>query len=214
MIRANDTILFQGDSITDAGRNRQAVEANRIHAMGCGYAGQVAARLLRDRPGDNLKIINQGVSGNRIVDLYARWKSDAINLSPDLISILIGVNDTGHEMNRQNGVEVDRYEALYRMLLELTREKLPEVRLVLCDPFVMRCGQVNDDWVADIDARRDVVQRLAEEFSAAHVPFQSAMDKGLSQAPPEYWTTDGVHPTPAGHCVMAECCLESVAAGG
>jgi len=210
MIHANDRILFQGDSITDAGRNRQNAHANNPQALGAGYVNHIASQLLRDRPGDNLQIYNRGISGNRIVDLYARWKVDAINLKPDLISILIGVNDTWHEFGSENGVEVDRYETVYRMLLEYTKQKRPDVRLVICEPFVLKCGVVEDPWVREMDERRKIAGALAQAFDACFVPFQSAMDRALASAPPDYWAGDGVHPTPAGHSVLAKCWLETV----
>lgn len=127
-MRANSIILFQGDSITDAKRNRDIPQANFGQALGVGYCNYVAARLLRERPGDNLQFYNRGVSGDRIVDLYARWKVDAINLKPDVISLLVGVNDTWHEFSHHNGVEVDRYEVVYRMLLAYTKQQLPDVQ--------------------------------------------------------------------------------------
>ncbi|MEM7034222.1 MAG: SGNH/GDSL hydrolase family protein [Chloroflexota bacterium] len=204
------TILFQGDSITDAGRSRDSDASNSPSALGSGYANLIAAQLLRERPADNLQFYNRGVSGNRVVDLYARWKVDALNLKPDLISILIGVNDTWHEFGSQNGVEVDRYEAVYRLLLTLTKERLPKTKLVLCSPFVLRCGVVTEEWLVEMAQRQAIVRRLAEEFSAIHVPFQSACNEATDKAPPEHWATDGVHPTPAGHQVLAETWLEAV----
>ena len=210
MIGAKSRILFQGDSITDAGRDREIGEPNNCHALGRGYANHIASRLLRQRPADQLAFYNRGVSGNRIVDLYARWKVDALHLLPDLISILIGVNDTWHEFAAQNGVEVDRYETVYRMLLEYTKHQLPNVQLVLCEPFVLPCGVVQEAWVAEMRERQRVVRELSQEFDARFVPFQSAMDKHLERAAPEYWATDGVHPTAAGHSVLAECWIETV----
>jgi len=210
VIQANDTILFQGDSITDCGRGRTDTAANSLGALGQGYPKMVAGRLLRQRPGDALSILNRGVGGNRIVDLYARWKSDAINLNPDLISILVGVNDTWHEFGSQNGVEVDRYDVIYRMLLDLTRKRLPEVKLVLCEPFVLQYGAVTADWLDEMAARRNIVKQLAQDYDATFVPFQSAFDDALKSAGPDYWTGDGVHPTVAGHCLMADTWLETV----
>ena len=197
-------ILFQGDSITDCGRDRSA-EANPNHntALGPGYVGKIGGALLAEYPGRNLQIFNRGIGGNRVVDLYARWKFDAVNLSPDLISILIGVNDTWHEFGSQNGVELDRYEQVYRMLLEYTRARLPEVQFVLCEPFVLLTGVVTPEWQVEIAARREIVVRLAQEFGAVFVPFQKMFDEALQDAPAEYWTSDGVHPTPAGHTRMA-----------
>jgi len=203
-IEQNQVILFQGDSITDAGRNRANQDnANSNDALGFGYASKVAGALLADYPDHGLRIFNRGISGHRVVDLYARWKGDTLNLNPDLISILIGVNDTWHEFNYQNGVELDRFEQVYRMMLQFTRERLPKVHLVLCEPFVLRCGVVTPEWEADIRGRREIVSRLAGEFGALLVPFQEMFDEALKEAPAEYWAGDGVHPSPAGHERMA-----------
>lgn len=197
-------VLFQGDSITDCGRDRQnEATANHNGALGQGYASKIAGELLARYPDRNLQIYNRGISGNRVVDLYARWKCDAINLQPDCISILIGVNDTWHEFNWNNGVECDRYEQVYRMLLEFTRARLPKTRLVLCEPFVLPVGVVKPEWEEDIKIRREIVGRLAGEFGATHVPFQKLFDEAVKEAPAEYWLGDGVHPSPAGHARMA-----------
>jgi lysophospholipase L1-like esterase len=205
------TILFQGDSITDCGRNRERQDTpNDLQALGNGYAARAGVELLATYPSAGLRIFNRGISGNRVVDLYARWKADGVNLEPDLLSILIGVNDSWHESNSRNGVEPKRYGKVYRMLLDYTREKLPNVRLVLCEPFVLPCGAGKEGWVADIGERRQIVKSLAEEFGAVFVPFQSMFDEAIREAPPEYWAGDGVHPTPAGHARMARLWLERV----
>ena len=147
-----------------------------------------------------------------MVDLYARWKVDALNLHPNLISILIGVNDLWHEFMHQNGVELDRFETVYRMLLEYTKTSLPDVRLVICEPFVLACGVVTEGWQADMAQRQKIVKSLAEEFDATFVPFQTALDEACKEAPAAYWAPDGVHPSPAGHHVLAQCWLEAVVA--
>lgn len=214
MILPNQTILFQGDSITDCGRNREAAGTpNDLTALGQGYAMMAAAELLSTRPADGLRVFNRGISGNRIVDLYARIKGDILNLKPDLLSILIGVNDTWHGKNPDwnNGVAIPKYERIYRDLLNEVREALPSVKFVLCEPFVLRCGVVRDDWVEEIDQRRAVVAKLATEFDALLVPFQSLFDEAVKFAPPEYWALDGVHPSAAGHHLMAKCWLEKTA---
>ncbi|MEN8097962.1 MAG: SGNH/GDSL hydrolase family protein [Chloroflexota bacterium] len=212
MIQTNEIILFQGDSITDAMRSRELTEPNNIKALGSGYANFVASQLLRDRSADNLKFYNRGNSGDRIVDLYARWKTDAISLKPDLISILIGVNDAWHEYMRQDGVDVERYETIYRLLLDYTQQQLPDVKLVLCEPFILLCGEVQESWLEDMARRRQVIRKLANEFDACLVTFQACLDKALEDAPPEYWSIDGVHLTAAGHRVLADCWLEAVLA--
>jgi lysophospholipase L1-like esterase len=210
MIKAGSTILFQGDSITDTQRDRDVTQANHSHALGIGYCNHVAAHLLRERPADNLRFYNRGVSGDRIVDLYARWRVDAINLKPDVISILVGVNDTWHAFKAQNGVEPERYAMVYRMLLDYTRQQLPDVQFVLCEPFVLQCGEVTEAWIGEMSQRQQIVRRLADEFGAGFVPFQSALNEVLKFAPPDYWLADGVHPTIAGHRILAECWVETV----
>jgi lysophospholipase L1-like esterase len=204
MIQRNDTIRFQGDSITDAGRNRDFTEANRGIALGHGYAFMVSGELGTTYPGLGLQCLNRGISDNRIVDLYARWRIDAINLKPDVISILIGANDTWMTFKRDNGVEVPRYEQVYRMLLEYTKENLPDVRLILCEPFYLLCGVVEPEWIPQMQGRSEAVRRLAGEFGAKFVPFQSMFDELAKQAAPEHGLWDGVHPTAAGHNAMAK----------
>ena len=211
MIQPKDIILFQGDSITDCSRSRESAEANNLSALGLGYAKMAAAELLSQRPAEGLAFFNRGISGNRIVDLYARIKGDCINLSPNLVSILIGVNDTWHEYPGKNGVAVPKFERVYRALLNEIREAQPKVKFVLCEPFVLKCGVVTAEWVAEMDQRRAVVCKLAQEFGTAYVRFQSLFDEAVRLAPPEYWAADGVHPTAAGHMLMARAWLKEIA---
>lgn len=201
-------ILFQGDSITDVGRSREENLPLGI-GMGTGYPQLVTARLITDAPERAWDINNKGISGNRVVDLYSRWKIDALNLKPELISILIGINDTWHEFGRQNGVEVPRYEKMYRELLTWTKEVLPEVKLVLMEPFCFCFGAVAPEWLPEVEERRKVVKKLAEEFNAVFIPCQSILDKALEKAPQEFWLRDGVHPTLAGHQLLADAWIEA-----
>ena len=203
-----NVILFQGDSITDAGRNRElSVEPNK--GMGAGYPALVCSYLRCHDAAKDWQIYNRGISGNRVVDLYARWKIDALNLRPDILSILIGVNDTWHEKSRQNGVEPQRYETIYRMLLEWTRQELPEVKLVLLEPFVFLSEVVDNSWLDEIEARRKITRKLSDEFGTIFIPTQSILDAALKDAPTGYWLGDGVHPTLAGHQLIAEAWLKA-----
>ncbi|MCG3149742.1 MAG: Acetylxylan esterase [Verrucomicrobiae bacterium] len=211
MIKPNDIILFQGDSITDAGREREATGANA--GLGRGYAFLTAAALLADRPADKLQFLNRGISGNRIVDLYARIKADVINLKPAVLSVLIGVNDTWHEFGSKNGVAVPKYERVYTDFLNEVKAALPDISLVLCEPFVLPCGHVTKDWIVEMDQRRAVVKKLSQQFNTVFVPFQAMFDAAQKQAPPEYWTGDGVHPTAAGHYRMAQAWIQAVTGG-
>ncbi len=205
----NAVILFQGDSITDCGRNR--TEQDKANCgMGGGYAYFTATELCLAHPDKDLKIYNRGISGNRITDLYARIREDFINLKPDVISILIGVNDTWHTFMYNGGVSVPKYERIYRELLMEIRAELPKTSFVLCEPFVLNCGHVKPDWVKEMNLRRAFVKTLAKETGSIFVPFQSEFDKAVKLAPPEYWASDGVHPTPQGHMLMTRAWLKAV----
>ena len=204
------TLLFQGDSITDCGRITSGGAGYPKDLWGPGYAGVIATKLMSEQPG-KWNIINRGISGNRIVDLYARWRIDALNLNPDIISLLIGVNDTGHEISSQNGVDVPRYDMFYRMLLDWTLETKADTKFILMEPFVFPMGNVNDAWIAEVKQRQDVVRKIAEDYKQIFIPLQSVFDAALKDAPPEYWIADGIHPTPAGHGLIIREWLKAAA---
>ena len=204
-------ILFQGDSITDCGRNY-----NDPAEMGKGYPLLVKASLGMEEP-DKYEFINRGISGNRIVDVYARIKIDFINLKPDYASIYIGVNDTWHEISRKNGVATEKFERIYSMLIDEVLEACPDVKLVLIAPFVHEgtatCNtpEIPDRiqrFRSDVKEKADAVKRLAEKYSLPLIDLQDIFDKALEQAPESYWTIDGVHPTPCGHELIKRAWLE------
>ncbi len=200
-MKKNYTVVFQGDSITDAGRGYGQKTPNR--EMGNGYAALLTAQITATFPAAEPSCFNRGISGNRVVDLYARWKIDALNLKPDLLSILIGVNDTWHEFESGNGVEVPRYERIYRELLDWTRRESPATRILLIEPFAAASELVRPEWLAEIAERRQAVRRLAGEFSTLLVSDQWLKD-AEKEAPGLYWLADGVHPTYAGHRRLAD----------
>ena len=202
-IKQGGVILFQGDSITDAGRSRKRTGANDTAALGRGYPMLLASALLSQHPTAGLKIYNRGISGNKVPDLMNRWQADAIDLKPDVLSILIGVNDIWHKLAGRYKGTVKDYETGYRQLIQRTLKDLPDVRIVICQPFVLRCGAVNDKWFPEFDQRRDVAEKLAREFKLSLVPFQTMFDKVADQPRPQHWAGDGVHPTLAGHALMA-----------
>ena len=204
-------ILFQGDSITDAGRYTDVGTGVRDSSLGAGYVKLISTRLLCDSPEKNYEIINRGISGNRIVDLYARWKADCINLAPDVLTILIGVNDTWHERGGQNGVDVPRYERFYRELIEWTLSALPNIKIILMTPFA---NPVNDhiaSFFPEVNERQAVVEKLAKEFSLPCVKLHEDFEAANARAPMEYWTPDGVHPSGAGHQLIADAWLKAFA---
>jgi len=202
-------IVFQGDSITDAGANKDYANLKANEGLGVGYPFLTMAALRLEEPEKDWQVYNRGISGHRVVDLYARWKRDALNLKPDILSILIGVNDTWHESAFQNGVEVPRYAKFYRMLLEWTREVCPDTKLVLLEPFVLPFGAVLPNWLPEMDERRAVVKELAKEFDTIFIPVQSILNDALKRAPQEYWLKDGVHPLPAGHALISQAWIEA-----
>lgn len=206
------TILLQGDSITDFGRDKGRENiVNDSAALGKGYAFLIAAQLLADMPEDNLKIYNRGISGNKVFQLADRWDKDCLSLKPDVLSILIGVNDIWHTLNGKYNGTVEKYETDYRALLERTRRELPNVKLIICEPYVLRCGAVNDKWFPEFDQYRASAKKMSQEFKTLFVPFQSMFDKASKLAPPAYWAADGVHPTMAGAALMAQTWLKIVA---
>jgi lysophospholipase L1-like esterase len=205
IIQKDSTILFQGDSITDAGRDRKSEGiANNENALGRGYVYSIATQLLADRAGDGLKIYSRGISGNKVFQLADRWDKDCLNLKPDVLSILIGVNDIWHSLNGNYEGTVEKYEKDYRALLKRTLEALPNVKLVICEPFVLRCGAVNDKWFPEFDQYRAAAKKISKEFNALFVPFQSMFDDAVKKAPAAHWAGDGVHPTMAGAYLMGQ----------
>jgi len=204
LVSKGDVILFQGDSITDAGRSREkAGVPNEQPGLGSGYAWLAAAELLVDRPNDELRIYNRGISGHKVFQLAERWQADCLDLHPNLLSILIGVNDFWHTLDSKYQGTLQTYERDYGALLERTLKALPELKLIICEPFVLRCGAVNDKWFPEFDGYRAAAKRVAEAFHATFVPFQAMFDKAIKYAPPEHWAKDGVHPSSAGASLMA-----------
>ena len=215
LVARGDVILFQGDSITDAGRSRDPAKAtapNNQPGLGNGYAWLAAAELLVARPDDALKIFNRGISGHKVFQLAERWQADCLDLKPNLLSILIGVNDIWHSLDPKLGYKgtVEVYERDLQALLERTRKALPKVKLVICEPFVLRCGAVNDRWFPEFDRYRAASKRVAKSQHTTFVPFQTMFGEAIKYAPPEHWAADGVHPSPAGASLMAYFWLKAV----
>lgn len=204
-------ILFQGDSITDCGRERVD-----FYGMGNGYANLVKASLGTDFPGE-YEFINRGVSGDRIVDLYARIKVDFINLKPDYASIYIGVNDTWHEISNANGVDTVKFEKIYSMLIDEILEACPDTKLMIIAPYVLEgpatCNiaekpQRLDFFRKDVAEKAAAAKRIAEKYDLPLIELQPAFDEACKKAEPTYWTADGVHPTANGHELIKRLWLE------
>ena len=213
MLHEDDVILFQGDSITDAARDRSITlpQSDEGLGLGRGYVLFTASALKAAMPGTRLKFHNRGVGGDKSWQLAQRWQVDCIDLKPDVLSILVGVNDTWHAQSFPNEtVPIDKFNSIYRKLLDDALAGLPNLRIVLCEPFTLPCGQVNEKWFPEFDLRRRTVQQIAQDYNTVFVPFQTMFDQACEATAPEYWAADGVHPTIAGHMLMAQKWISSV----
>lgn len=205
------TILFQGDSITDAKRDRE-----NDNYLGSGYATMVAGQLGLEHPG-KYRFMNRGISGNRVSDLYARIKRDIINLKPDYMSILIGVNDVWHEISSQNGLSEQKFEIVYDLLICELLEELPQLKIMILEPFVLPGTATEatpenprrwDLFHTEVPRRAAAAKRIAEKYGLPYIPLQSHFDNACTLAPASDWLIDGVHPTPMGHALIKQQWME------
>ncbi len=195
--------LFQGDSITDADRQREREDS---YSFGLGYPNLVVSELSFSHPGE-FRFYNKGISGDRSTSVYARMYTDIVNLKPDYMSILIGVNDVWHGINGENGVEPDRYEQIMTMLYEDILKELPDIKIIVLEPFVLKGTATEASWEdfdTGVKAMAKKSKSLAEKFGFRFVPLQEKFDELCKTAPADCWLTDGVHPAPAGHKLIAE----------
>ena len=188
----NERVLFQGDSITDGNRGRSA---DPNHILGHGYAFIIAARHGAGFPERKLDFSNRGVSGNTVLDLEKRWAKDTLALKPDLLSIMIGVND------QSRNVALEAYEATYDKLLTDARAQNPKLKLVLVEPFVRHPGKPVPEGIV---ARQAIVAKLAQKHGTALVKLQKVFDDAAAKTADDYWVWDTVHPTYRGHQLLAD----------
>ena len=203
-------LLFQGDSITDMkwGRNQK----DRNHYLGHSYVYLIAARLGVDMPEASLDVYNRGMSGNKVGDLRRRWQKDAIDMKPDLISILVGVNDV---IRTEGFVDIKAWEADYRFILDASHRANENLRLVLLDPFVQSCGKLSEPdvyrkWRDQVETMIPIVGQLAKDYDAVHIKTQDIFDAAAKSVSAEQWIWDGVHPLPQGHELIARNWLQEV----
>lgn len=199
------TILFQGDSITDCRRDRES-----DYFLGSGYATMLAGQLGLEYPGE-YRFLNRGISGNRVSDLYARIKQDIINLKPDYLSILIGVNDVWHEISSRNGLSEQKYEIIYDLLLSEILEELPQLKIMILEPFVLPGTATDateenpkrwDIFRSEVSRRAVVAKNLAHKYDLTFIPLQEIFDEVCKTVHPSAWLIDGVHPTAMGHALI------------
>ena len=203
-LKPNDTIVFIGDSITDADRLERAYKS-----FGNGYVHFAANHLLAKYPEYNLGIINTGISGNTVRDLNNCWQKDCLDHKPDILSILIGINDVCRQYaDRMNeAVLIEEYELTYERLLSLAKDKY-NCRLVLMEPFLF-CEDKTNPAYETLQGYIRTVHTMAEKFSAVLVPLQDSIDKKIKQVPQEKWSDDMVHPYIWAHCWIAQLWLEA-----
>ncbi|MFL5739407.1 MAG: GDSL-type esterase/lipase family protein [Flavisolibacter sp.] len=210
-INKDDIILFQGDSITDAGRKKDDPSFNAASELGSGYAMIAGSDLLFRYTDKNLKVYNRGISGNKVYQLAERWDKDCLDIKPNVLSILIGVNDFWHKILGKYDGTVDTYRKDYKALLDRTKQSLPNVKLIIGEPYaVTGIKAVDEKWFPEFNEYRAAAKEIAASYDAVFIPYQSVYDKAQKEAPGVYWTADGVHPTLAGARLMAQAWMEAV----
>jgi len=200
-LHENDTVLFQGDSITDGGRARTGNDMN--HIMGQDYAYLLAAHIAADIPERNIHFLNRGISGDRVMDLAARWHDDTLALKPNILSILIGIND---QFGSRGPVTAEDFEADYSRLLAETIAALPATKIVIAEPFLLAVGKHVANYtqeLAELKKRQAAVVRLGAKYHLPVIDYQAVFEDAQAHAPAAYWCWDGIHPTYAGHALMA-----------
>jgi len=209
-LKKGSVVLFQGDSITDAGREKTRELPNSGSSFGGGYAFLAASAILKNFSKEEPKVYNRGISGNKVFQLAERWQKDCIDLKPEVLSILIGVNDFWHMRNGQYNGTVETYETDFRKLLNDTKSALPNIQLVICQPFVLPgTTAVDESWVQPFSAYQAAAEKICKEFDGIWVPFQKVFDEALKHAPASWWAPDGVHPSMAGAYLMAAAWLNT-----
>lgn len=206
LIEDNAVVLFQGDSVTDVGRNRDN-EAD----LGGGYPMMVASWFSAMYPEKNVKFINKGASGDRVRNLKERWTKDCIDLKPTWVSILIGINDCWRRYDSNDPTSVEKFESDYRYILQQVKAQL-NAKLIICEPFVLPVPEDRAAWREDLDPKIHAVRRLAREFDAVFIPLDGIFAQAAAKREPSFWLPDGVHPSPAGHALIARAWLQAVKA--
>ncbi len=197
------TVLFIGDSITDCGWRIDEPEQ-----LGFGYVRAIAGQYLTSHPSAEAAFLNRGTNGERVRDLRARWDEDVMSAAPDLVSIMVGVNDTWRRYDSDDPTSVEDYEADYAEILE--KSVAAGFRLVLMEPFLLSSVRAMHHFRDDLDPKIGVVRRLAEQFGAVLVGTDSVFAQYASHGKAASWAWDGVHPTAAGHSLLAQTWLSAV----
>jgi len=207
-IESENKILFIGDSITDVDRSRYDNQD-----LGRGYPMLLAAYLLNKYPTYDLTILNRGIGGDRLVDVKNRWEEDCLEHNPEIVSILVGINDVWHHMDSKAALDegaLEKFEADYRSMLKMLAKRT-DARVVLIEPYVLPYPKDRINWRKHLDPRIQIVRRLANEYHAVLVPLDGILNSlGIENGFQTYTGDDGVHPTLAGHAAIAEAWIKYV----
>lgn len=215
------TILFQGDSITDCDRLRNPQDKGFHHfiqqfsskkPLGNGYPSIISRHFTADVGNFDLNFINRGISGNKVTDIYARIRKDIINLKPDYLSILVGVNDVWHGLDSDEGTTSEKFEKIYDMLLEEIKNELPETKVMILEPFLlegiatMNTKREPERYIkfrSGVLEKAEITKRLSEKHGIKFVPLQYRFDE-IEKDRTLLYSSDGVHPSYKGHEIIAE----------
>ncbi|MFC7679449.1 SGNH/GDSL hydrolase family protein [Paenibacillus sp. GCM10028914] len=197
-------LLFQGDSITDCGRNY-----NDKDNLGSGYALMISGKLGLTYPEKKIRFLNRGISGNLVVDLRARWEEDCIRLNPSWVSIMVGINEVGRKYKQGEPTSTEAYYEGYKELLVQTIEKTG-AKIILMEPFLLPVDDVTKQWREDLDPKIQAVRELAREFNTLYVPLDGLFAAAITQHDMTYYAPDGIHPTAAGHALISEAWMTAI----
>jgi acyl-CoA thioesterase-1 len=203
-IKDNATVLFQGDSITDWGR-----DYSDPNDLGSGYPLKIAQYFSIFLNHKNVKFLNRGISGNRAIELKARWQQDCIDINPDYVSILIGINDCWRRYDSNDITTADEYENNYRYILNEVKTKT-NAEIIILEPYVLPTLADRITWREDLDPKIQKARQLASEFNALYIPLDGLFAAQAANIKPELLASDGVHPTDKGHALIAKAWIESV----
>jgi len=203
-IKDNSTVLFQGDSVTDCGR-----DYSDLNSFGCGYPLKVSQYFNTFLSNKNVKFINKGISGSRAIDLKARWRQDCIDLKPDYVSIMIGINDCWRRYDNNEITTAEAFENNYRFILNEIKTKT-NAKIIILEPYVLPVTLDKITWREDLDPKIQKARQLAREFNAIYIPLDGLFASQISNINPEQFSQDGVHPTDMGHAFIAKTFIDYV----
>ncbi len=201
-LQPNSTILFQGDSITDCGRNR--LEG---HNLGNGYVNLINYYIQQHLPDENITCLNRGIAGNRTGDLRKRWSRSTLSILEEVctLSLLVGVNDTWRRYDNGLITDIEEFTDNYRYLLDSVKSAKPAIEIILMSPFLLPTEPKQLEWNEDLVPKIEMVKELAREYDATYIPLQELFNQEITIEKPNcYWAYDGVHPTAKGHVLIAK----------